>query len=111
MSHVKLSALANDDLARLYDFLAKYSHEVAARAVELILDAIDTLETAPFQGAPVDDRPFVRKLIIDFGANGYLIFHKYNEATDTVQISRVLNQKEHYSADSIGRDVEEIEGW
>jgi plasmid stabilization system protein ParE len=111
MSSVKLSALADADQARLYDFLAQYSHEVAARALETILDAIDSLATAPFQGAPVDDRPFLRKLVIDFGASGYLIFHKYNEKTDTVQIARILNQKEDYRTSTVGLDAQAAEGW
>ncbi len=102
MSFVKLSAPANADLARLYDFLAKYNHEVAAQGLTKILDAIDSLETQPFQGAPVEDRPFVRKLVITWGASGYLIFHKYNEQTDTVQISRIINQREDYSPITIG---------
>jgi plasmid stabilization system protein ParE len=109
MSFVKLSALADADQARLYDFLAKYSHEVAARALETILTAIDSLEISPFQGSPVEDRPLLRKLVIDFGANGYLIFHKYNEKTDTVQVSRILNQKEDYTAQTIGLDAEKTE--
>jgi plasmid stabilization system protein ParE len=101
MPRVVLSALAENDVHRLFEFLAQYDRSIAARAVAAILDGIDTLETAPFRGSPLLERPLTRKWVVDFGATGYLVFHTYTPSTDTVHVARVLHQKEDYSALSI----------
>lgn len=105
MAVVKLSDFAQHDLLRLYDFLAQYDRNIAADALSAILDAIDVLETAPMRGSPLLDRPDTRKLVVDYGSSGYLVFHKYNLKTDVVQVSRVLHQKEDYSIATVTLDA------
>jgi plasmid stabilization system protein ParE len=104
MPRVKLSAFAENDLARLFNFLAQYDRNTAADAIEVILNSIDRLETSPFLGTMLGERPATRKLVIEFGATGYLVFHEFKVETDTVQVSRVLHQRENYTALSVSGD-------
>lgn len=109
MSHLKFSARILEDLQRLYDFLAQYSVEVADSANATIIDGFSLIETTPSTGSPLPDRKGVRKLVIDFGESGYLIFHKHYEKTDTSLLLAVLHQKERYKPKTIGRIEERKE--
>lgn len=103
MSQVRLSARANLDLVRLYEFIAQYDVAVADRAVDAIIASLDILQTMP-QGCPlVAGRKDIRKLVINFGASGYLAFYGYDPLADTSTIASILHQKEKYSAAKVGR--------
>ena len=54
-------------------------------------------------GAPLPDRPDVRKMVVDFGASGYLIFHKRYESTNVNVVIRIIHQREWYDATTIGQ--------
>lgn len=96
MSHVKLSAQANLDLARLYEFLAIHDTAIADRAIDTIIAALEILEKMP-QGCPlVSGRKDMRKLVINFGASGYVAFYGYDPLSDTVTIASILHQRERY---------------
>ena len=103
MSHVRLSARANSDLTRLYEFLAQYDVAVADRAIDSIIASLDILQTMP-QGCPlVAGRKDIRKLVINFGASGYLAFYGYDRLSDTVTVASILHQRERYSAQTVAR--------
>ena len=103
MSHVRLSAQANLDLARLYEFLAQYDFDTADRAIDTIVASLDILEKIP-QGCPlVAGRRDIRKLVIDFGASGYLAFYCYDALTDTSTIASIIHQRERWSAKTVTR--------
>ena len=103
MSHVKLSAQANLDLVRLYEFLAQYDVATADRAINSIIASLDILEKMP-KGCPlVAGRKDIRKLVINFGASGYLVFYGYDPLSDTSTIASMLHQKERYNTQAVGR--------
>ncbi len=106
MSQLKISNRAKNDLQRLFDFLAQFDLDVAQRGNDAIYDEFFRLQQTPTNGAPVPDRPNVRKLIIDFGASGYQIFHKYYAQSDTTVVLAVLHQKELYELATIGLDAD-----
>lgn len=93
MPRITLSRRAQSDLSRLYELLAVFDTQNAQRAVATILDAFDRL-TMPAVGAPVADRPGLRKLVIDFGSSGYMALYRYNPKTDTLLILAMKHQKE-----------------
>jgi plasmid stabilization system protein ParE len=102
MSQVRLSIQANLDLARLYEFLAPYDVVTADRAIDAIIASMEILEKTP-QGCPlVAGRKDLRKLVINFGASGYLAFYGYDPLTDTSTIASILHQRERYSAKTVG---------
>jgi len=109
MSRIKLSDRARNDIKRLYEFLAQFDFSVADNGNTAIIEGLENLESRPFNGSPVEDRPNVRKVVVDFGASGYLIFHKRYEETDTNLVTRIIHQKEWYESGTIGIYEEETE--
>ncbi|OIO78493.1 MAG: hypothetical protein AUJ86_05690 [Hydrogenophilaceae bacterium CG1_02_62_390] len=74
-----------------------------------IIAGLEYLEVNPISGAPMEDRPNVRKMVVNFGASGYLIFHKRYEKIDTTLVTRIIHQKEWYDAETIGFTEEKME--
>ena len=109
MSHIKLSDRARNDLQRLYEFLAQFDFAVADNGNAAIVAALEELTIKPFNGSPVEDRPNVRKVVVDFGASGYLVFHKRYEKQDMNLVTAILHQKELYETKTIGLASETIE--
>ena len=76
------------------DFLAAHDSQTAQRAVATILAAFERL-TMPTTGAPVADRPGLRKLIIDFGSSGYGALYRCSPKTDTLRVLTMKHQEEN----------------
>jgi plasmid stabilization system protein ParE len=109
MSYIKLSDTARSDLPRLYNFLAQFDASTANNGIDAIIKGLEYLESHPSNGSPVEDRPNVRKSTIDFGASGYLIFHKRYDSLDKNLVTRIIHQKEWYDAKTIGLSEENTE--
>lgn len=102
MSRVKLADEASRDLVRLFEFLAKYDINTAAAALEAIEASFKILRDMP-TGCPfVPGRADIRKLVIDYGAKGYVAFFEYGSRTDTLVIATILHQNELYDNATIG---------
>lgn len=93
MPRVALSRRAQLDLSRLYNFLAVHDIDTAQRAVDAIVGAFSQL-TMPGIGAPVPDKPGLRKLVINFGSSGYVSLYRYSKRTDTILVLAIKHQKE-----------------
>ncbi|MFY9259643.1 MAG: type II toxin-antitoxin system RelE/ParE family toxin [Gallionella sp.] len=109
MSFIKYADTSRADLVRLYVFLAQYDESVAAKAIDTIIKGIDYIGEHPSSGTPISDRQHVRKSVIDFGATGYLVFHKRYEKSDTNFVARIIHQKEWYDEAVIGLVEEKAE--
>ena len=109
MSFIKYSDTSRADLARLYTFLAQYDENVADKALDAIIQGIDYIESVPLSGTPLPDRQNIRKTIIEFGATGYLVFHKRDEKQDMNFVARIIHQKEWYDVTSVGLEEEQAE--
>lgn len=85
---------AYDDLKRLYEFLLQQDIQSAEHALQVIEKAIEVLKTFPFicRKAQIDN-PFLRELIISFGANGYVALFEIEE-DKLVTILAVRHQRE-----------------
>lgn len=97
---VIVSREAEDDLQRLFDHvLARELHnatgdrENAARAIDASRHACRVLELTPFSCRKVCDSPFVRELVIPFGATGYVALFEIRDA-QTVLVGAVRLQRE-----------------
>jgi plasmid stabilization system protein ParE len=91
---VRFTTEAEDDLARLYDFLLEQDVAAAERALDAIKRAVEILRFSPFScRKAVADNPFLRELIIPFGSAGYLALFEI-ESNDTVNILAVRHQRE-----------------
>ena len=91
---VRYTRAARDDLHRLYSFLAKRDLPAARRAREAIGKSVELLREFPFTcRKAVPENPFLRELVIPFGAAGYVALFEI-EDDETVTILAVRHQLE-----------------
>ncbi|WP_193098807.1 MULTISPECIES: type II toxin-antitoxin system RelE/ParE family toxin [unclassified Burkholderia] len=94
---VRFTLEASDDLDRLYEFVVDRDDsevERAERALAAIASGIATLESSPFTCRKVHpSMPFLRELIIPFGASGYVALFEIDDS-QTVTILAVRHQRE-----------------
>ena len=91
---VRFTKAARDDLLRLYEFQLERDIEVAERAVLAIGKSIELLREFPFTCRKVaTENPFLRELVISFGASGYVALFEI-EDQHTVTILAIRHQLE-----------------
>jgi plasmid stabilization system protein ParE len=94
---VRFTKEAEADLLRLYEFILSRDAtdwRTAERALEAIENALRALECSPFSyRKATDQNPFLRELIIPFGATGYVALFEVDDA-DTVTVLAVRHQRE-----------------
>lgn len=97
---VLLTAEAQADLARLFDFLLERELardggdlDLAVEALTAIQAALQALERFPFTCRKAADSPFLRELVIPFGATGYVALFEIIDG-QTVAIGAVRHQRE-----------------
>ena len=91
---VRYTKSARDDLLRLFAFLLEHDLHAAARAREPIGKGIAFLQEFPFscrKAAP--DNPFLREMLIPFGAAGYVALFEI-ENNETVTLLAIRHQRE-----------------
>jgi plasmid stabilization system protein ParE len=82
-----------DDLIRLRAFLLEKSVAAADKARGTIRSNIKKLPSAPEAHRPVPSHPYLRDLIIGFGATGYIARYHYQRGSD-IYILRIRHQLE-----------------
>ena len=93
---VRFTPDAEADLLHLFDFLLEQDASAAEKARAAIAKAVELLEVFPFtcrKALGGDGNPFLRELIIPFGASGYVALFEI-ENSDTVTVLAVRHQRE-----------------
>lgn len=92
---VRFEREAAADLDRLWDFLAEHDLAGAAAAIDAIEQAMAVLVAFPFSFRKADhqDSPFLRELLIPFGAAGYVALYEIGPG-EIVTILAVRHQRE-----------------
>jgi plasmid stabilization system protein ParE len=91
---VRFTPEAEDDLMRLYDFLLDRDVAAADRALDAIKAGVELLRFSPFScRKAIPENPFLRELIIPFGAGGYVALFEI-ESGDKVNILALRHQRE-----------------
>lgn len=98
---VKLTAEAEDDLIRLYDFilerelqrLSTGDLDIAEKALNAIKDGFASLSRSPFTCRKAEQSPFLRELIIPFDRSGYVALFEIVDST-LVVVAAVRHQNE-----------------
>ena len=94
---VRFTEEAENDLVRLYEFVLTRDETdwaSAEQALEAITNAIRSLELTPFSfRKAVRDNPFLREMVIPFGASGYVALYEIDHER-TVTILAVRHQRE-----------------
>ena len=91
MAQVIYSLEALKDLDRVERFF-EANARMAAEALLLILDCVETLAKNPEIGRPV--RKARRELVISRGRSGYLALYEYDPRIDLVRALRIRHQRE-----------------
>ena len=91
---VRISAAAQEDLERLFEFLAANDLPSAVRARNAIEKAYELVEAMPFACRKAEEsNPFLRELVISFGSAGYVVLFEV-EDEKTVTILAIRHQRE-----------------
>jgi plasmid stabilization system protein ParE len=91
---VRYTGAARKDLRRLYGFLLDQDVRAARRARNAIAKSIELLREFPFSCRKASpENPFLRELVITFGAAGYVALFEI-ENNETVTILAVRHQRE-----------------
>lgn len=94
MYRIRFTKEAREDLKRLYAFLLSKDRRAASQALTAIHQAIEAIKFFPYTcRKALGDNPFVRELVIHFGAYGYVALFEI-EANDIVTIIAVRHQRE-----------------
>lgn len=93
MPRVIPTRLAVLDLERLRVFLREKNPEASKNAVKVIKETFKKIGQTPEIYRPVQDMPYQRDAVIDFGGRGYLARFYYKPGGD-VLILRVWHQLE-----------------
>ncbi len=92
MAEVIVSKGADADLERLVIFLSEAEPAAALATYDLVLGALEVLQTYPTIGRPVDD--VLRELVISRGRTGYLALYEYDTQADRVVVLALRHQRE-----------------
>ena len=91
---VRFTKAARDDLVRLYEFQLEHDLGAAQRALDAIGKSMELLQDFPFTcRKAVADNPFLRELLISFGAAGYVALFEIEDGR-TVTILAIRHQRE-----------------
>lgn len=91
---LRLAPTAQEDLERLFSFLAAEDLEAAIRAREAIAKAYEFLQAFPFACRKVDPRnAWLREIVISFGHAGYVALFEIDDDS-TLTILAIRHQRE-----------------
>lgn len=92
MARLSYARRALADLDRLAGFLIENDPAAALETVDLIIEAVRTLENHPLIGTSIEQG--LRALVISRGRSGYLALYSYESELDLVQILSIRHQRE-----------------
>ena len=91
---VRYTKAARQDILRLFEFLLENDLDAARSALEAIKKSIALLQDFPFTCRKASaDSPFLREMVIPFGAGGYVALFEIEE-DKFVTILAVRHQRE-----------------
>lgn len=97
---VEFSPQAAEDLQRLFDHVLERELnsptgdlELAERALQAIKNAMEMLALTPFSCRKVGSSPFLREMVIPFGATGYVALFEIVESARVI-VGAVRHQRE-----------------
>jgi len=92
---IRFTPAAQEDLERLFAFLAERDVSAAGRALEKIGKAWELIQEFPFACRKARaDNPFLRELLISFGNSGYVALYEI-EGEDLLTVLAVRHAREN----------------
>jgi len=80
----------------LHNFLSERDYTIADKAIETIIESFDLLEKMPMAGTQVLGVDNLRKLVIEFGNSGYVLYYEYFIEIEAVVIATIFHQRERF---------------
>jgi plasmid stabilization system protein ParE len=97
---VRFTKAAEQDLEQLFDFILERElareegdFDLAEMAIPAIVSSLQVLERSPFTCRKATGSPFLRELIIPFGATGYVALFEIEDGSNVAVIA-VRHQRE-----------------
>ena len=95
MTRIVYSSRALDDLARLFQFLAKHDPAAAAASASAIRSAVEMLAPHPYSGRRVERaQRDIRELVISFGKTGYVALYRHLPVKGEIRVLALRHQRE-----------------
>lgn len=94
MPSVILTEEARADVVRLRSFLREKSPQAASRLGNVLADTFGLLARSPHLGRPVTSIVGLHRLVIPFGAGGYVLHYRYVSDSDGLQVLRIRHTRE-----------------
>jgi len=95
MGHkVIFSAQSNRDLGQIVGFLAQKNSSTAERLGHALVERALSVSAMPRMGAPVRDRPHVRRII---HRPWFLVYYRIDDAAKVVEIVRIWDARQNPS--------------
>ena len=89
---VRFAEGADDDLVRLFEFLAKHDVALAERAFAKIRRGLTMAAQMPYSCRKAEGSSFVRECVISFGRAGYVA--AFEIADDHILVLAIRHQRE-----------------
>ena len=83
-----------EDFERIFEFIAARDPMAALDHIDLIRDAVQTLDRHPYIGSLISGDSTLRELIISVGITGYIALYEYAENEKLVRIVAIRHQRE-----------------
>ncbi len=93
MARVIIAPEVQEDVDRIFEFLAAHAPNHAMHRIDEIVAALDILQTSPQIGRFADSDG-MRELVISTGATGYLALYRFIGELDVVLVVAVRSQRE-----------------
>jgi plasmid stabilization system protein ParE len=84
---------AQQNLERLYEFLADKNPDAARRVVGTLTRAVESLDMLPDRGRP-SATVGVRELVVPFGRSAYIVRYVHMPGTEEIIILRIWHGRE-----------------
>lgn len=95
MPSVIITEAARADVVRLRAFLREHSPQAAFRLGHTLADAFDLLARSPRLGRPVESVAGLHRLVIPFGAGGYVLHYRYHTDANALHVLRIRHSREN----------------
>ncbi|MDD4965259.1 MAG: type II toxin-antitoxin system RelE/ParE family toxin [Gallionella sp.] len=96
MPRIAFSDIANQDLARITEFMDGVAPLVTDTMLDALFSGIAKLETFPQLAKTSSEEKYqnLRELFVPFGAHGYAVLYEYRDTKDLVIIASIKHVRE-----------------
>lgn len=95
MPSVIITKEARADMVLLREFLREHNPQAASRFGQILADTLGLLARNPRLGRPLASALGLHRLVIPFGAAGYVLHYRYMSDADALHVLRIRHSREN----------------